>query len=285
MSEFVVDVTDESFQREVLDASKALPVVVDFWAPWCGPCKVLKPVLEKLAAEYGGKFKLAKLNSDENPKVSAEYGIRSIPDVMAFRDGQPVSHFLGAVPESQVRAFIDALIPSPSEAERTKAAGLRQAGDLPAAIAALRTAIELDADNGRARLDLAEALIEGRQVDEAEALLDAVKPHIDHDERLATLRSAAAFARSAGSGASEHGLRDRLQKNPADHAARLALARLQAGAKRYQPALDELLEVVRRDRNFNDGEARREILAIFNLAADQPELVSAYRKKLASALN
>jgi putative thioredoxin len=285
MSEFAVDVTDESFQKEVVDASKTLPVVVDFWAPWCGPCKVLKPMLEKLAAEYGGRFRLAKLNSDENPKVSAEYGIRSIPDVMGFRDGKPVSHFLGAVPESQVRAFIDALIPSPSEMERAKAAGLRQAGDMSAAVAALRKAIELDAAHENARLDLAELLIEQRQVDEAQALLDAVKPHIDHDERLATLRSAAAFARSAGSGASEPDLQARLQKNPDDHEARLALARQQAGAKRYQPALDGLLEIVRRDRGFNDGEARREILAIFNLAADQPALVSEYRRKLAATLN
>src|SRR6266446_4475773 len=126
MSEHAVDVTTDTFEREVIEASNSTPVVVDFWAPWCGPCRVLKPILEKLSAEYGGKFKLAKVNSDENQEIAAEYGIRSIPDVMAFKDGKPVSHFLGAVPESQVRAFIDSLIPAPSEIERVRAAELRQ---------------------------------------------------------------------------------------------------------------------------------------------------------------
>ncbi len=285
MSAHAVDVTTETFAREVIEASKTVPVVVDFWAPWCGPCKVLKPILEKLADEYGGKFKLAKLNSDENPDIAADYGIRSIPDVMAFKDGQPVSHFLGAVPESQVRAFIDTLIPSPTEVERARAAKLRAAGDAAGAIEALRRALALDADNQLARLDLVELLIDGQQFEEAQALLDAVTSHIDWDERADTLRSALGFARAAGGANGEAALEAKVKANPADLDARLTLAKLHAGAKRYANALDELLEIVRRDKNWKDGEARRQILAIFNLAESQPDLVSAYRKKLASALN
>jgi putative thioredoxin len=284
MSAHAVDVTTDTFEREVIEASKATPVVVDFWAPWCGPCRVLKPILEKLASEYGGRFKLAKLNSDENQEIAAEFGVRSIPDVMAFKDGKPVSHFLGAVPESQVRAFIDELIPTPSEIERTRAAELRDAGDLAGAVEVLRKAIELDAANDPARLDLAELLIDLKRVEEAEAVLAAVQPNIDWDERLATLRAAVAFARSAGS-ASEAELKAKLATNPADHEVRFALAGLYAGSKRYREALDELLEIVRRDRNWKDGIARKQILAIFNLAENQPELVSEYRRKLASALN
>lgn len=283
MSAHAVDVTTATFEQEVIEASKSTPVVVDFWAPWCGPCRVLKPILEKLASEYGGRFKLAKLNSDENQEIAAAYGVRSIPDVMAFRDGKAVSHFLGAIPESQVRAFIDGLIPTPSEIERARAADLREAGDLVQAVEALRKAIDLDPANDPARLDLAELLIELKRVDEAEAALAAVQSNTDWDERLASLRSAVAFARSVGS-SSEAELKAKLATNLADHESRFALASVYAGSKRYREALDELLEIVRRDRNWKDGEARKQILAIFNLAEKQPELVSEYRRKLASAL-
>jgi putative thioredoxin len=285
MSAHAVDVTTDTFEREVIEASKSTPVVVDFWAPWCGPCRVLKPILEKLASEYGGRFKLAKVNSDENQEVAAAYGVRSIPDVMAFKDGKPFSHFLGAVPESQVRAFVDALIPMPSEIERARAAELRESGDLAGAVEALRKAIDLDPANDPARLDLAELLIELKRVDEAQAALAAVQPNVDWDERLANLRAAAAFARAAGSGAGEAELKAKLATNPADLETRVALASFYAGSKLYREALDELLEIVRRDRNWKDGEARKQILAIFNVAEKQPELVSEYRRKLASALN
>jgi len=284
MSAHTVDVTTDTFEREVIEASKSTPVVVDFWAPWCGPCRVLKPILEKVASEYDGRFKLAKVNSDENQEIAAEYGVRSIPDVMAFKDGRPVTHFLGAVPESQVRAFIDALIPTPSEIERVRAAELRQAGDLGGAVEALCKAIDLEPANDAARLDLAELCIELKRADEAEAVLAAVQSNVELDERLATLGAALAFARTAGS-ASEAELKAKLATNPADHEARFALASLYAGSTRYREALDELLEIVHRARNWKDGEARKQILAIFKLAQSQPELVSDYRRKLASALN
>lgn len=239
-----MDVSAATFEREVIEASKKIPVVVDFWAPWCAPCRALKPILEKLAAEYGGRFKLVKLNSDENPELAGAYGVRSIPDVMAFRDGRPAAHFLGALPEGQVRAFIERLLP-PRE------------------------------------LALAARAIEEKRYDEAERLLGAVRPDIDWDAQAATLRQALAFARSGGS---EADFAARLAANPADLEARLALAGLHAAGHRYREALEELLEIVRRDKSWKDGEARRQILEIFNLAAEQPELVGEYRKKLASAL-
>jgi len=281
MPEHVLEVTAAGFERDVLEASKRVPVVVDFWAPWCGPCRALTPVLEKLAGAYGGRFRLAKINSDENPELAAAFGVRSIPTVIGFRDGQPVAQFLGAVPESQARAFIDNLLPSPSQLEQARAAGLRQAGDLPNAARALRQAVELDAANDAARLDLAEVLIELGRAAEAGPLLDAVRPNIDLDARLAALRAAIAFAQS---GADEGRLRETLAADPADHRARLALAGAYAGKKRYREALDELLEIVRRDKDWKDGEARKQALNIFQLAEDQPELVSEYRRKLASAL-
>ncbi|HSH08535.1 MAG TPA: thioredoxin [Burkholderiales bacterium] len=284
MSAHAIDVSEANFEQEVLEASKTLPVVVDFWAPWCGPCKVLKPILEKLAAEYGGRFKLAKVNSDESQGLAAAFGIRSIPDVMAFRDGKPVSHFLGAMPESQVRAFIEGILPKPSETEQVRAAALRAAGDRDGAVDALRSALTLDTANDPARLDLAELLVELGRTDEAETLLGEVRPNIDWDARVEALQAAVSFARMRASGTSEATLRDALARNPDDHATRFALAELLAGARRYREALDELIEIVRRGKDWNDGAARKQVLNIFNLAEKDVALVAEYRRKLASAL-
>ena len=284
MSAHVADASSATFERDVLEASKTTLVVVDFWAPWCAPCKALGPILEKLAAEYGGRFKLVKINSDENQDLAARFGIRSIPDVMAFRDAKPVSHFLGALPESQVRSFIDNLLPKPSEIEQARAAERRGAGDTAGALEALRSALAIDPSNDRARLDLADLMVALESADEAETLLSEIKPDIDLDARVDALRAAVSFARSRASGTGEPELQAKLSRNPADHAARFALAELHAGAHRYGEALDELIEIVRRDKEWNDGEARRQVLNIFNLAAQDDALVSEYRKKFASAL-
>lgn len=285
MSAHAVDVDTRSFEREVIEYSRQVPVIVDFWAPWCAPCRALKPILEKLAAEYRGRFKLAKVNSDENAELAASFGVRSIPDVMAFRDGRAVSHFLGALPESRVRAFIEQLLPSPSELERARARELREAGDLAGATAALRRALELDDANDRARIDLAELLIgQKERLEEAGDLLAAVRPDAELDARVAALTEALAFARAGSGGPGEAELRARLAADPADLEARLALAQLCAGARRYREALDELLESIRRDKTFQDGAARKQVVAILSLAEGQPGLVSEYRRKLASAL-
>jgi len=284
MPDHAIDVDTASFEQQVLEASKTVPVVVDFWAPWCAPCKVLKPILEKLAAEYEGRFRLAKVNSDDNQALAAAFGVRSIPDVMAFRDGKPLSHFLGALPESQVRAFIDGVLPKPSALEQARAAALRAAGDFEAAIAALRSALALDPSNDPARLDLAELLVEHASADEAEALLAAVRPNVDWDARVDALRAAVSFARMRASGTTEATLAAKLTANPADHGARFALAELHAGAHRYREALDALIEIVRRDKDWSDGAARKQVINIFNLVESDDALVSEYRKKFASAL-
>ena len=276
-----MDVGVENFEREVLEASKTVPVVVDFWAPWCAPCQALKPILEKLEHEYAGRFKLAKVNSDENQELAATFGVRSIPDVMAFKGGKAVSHFLGAQPESQVRAFIEGLLPSPSELERARARELRAAGDAANAVAALRKAVHLDAKNDLARLDLAELLIQLKQLGEAEAALAHVQPDSNLDARTEALRNALAFARAGGS---EDDLEAKIEANPSDLEARLALAGAYAGRRAWREAMDQLLEILRRDRAWRDGEARKQMLAIFNLAAGEAELVSEYRRKLSSAL-
>ncbi len=248
-----MDITPATFEREVLEASAEVPVLVDFWAPWCAPCRALGPILEKLEREYAGRFKLVKVNSDENQDLAAAFGVRSIPDVIAFRNGKPAAHFLGALPESQVRAFIDRLLPSAADLE-----------DL-------------------ARLDRAEALIGERQAEEAERVLGEVQANAQLDARREALLAAARFSRAAG-GTDEDELRRRLAAQPEDLEARFALAQVHAAAHRYREAMDELLAIVQKDKQWRDGEARKQLVNLFTLAGEQPELVSEYRRRLATAL-
>jgi putative thioredoxin len=248
-----MDITPATFEQEVLEASGALPVLVDFWAPWCAPCRALGPILEKLEREYAGRFKLVKVDSDAHQDLAAAFGVRSIPDVIAFRNGKPAAHFLGALPESQVRAFIDRLLPSAADLQ-----------DL-------------------ARLDRAEALIGEQKAEEAERLLGEVQANAQLDARREALLAAAAFSRAAG-GTDEDALSRKLAAQPEDLEARFALAQVHAAAHRYREAMDELLAIVRADKQWRDGEARRQLVNLFTLAAGQPELVSQYRRKLATAL-
>ena len=279
-SPHVLEVTAETFEQDVLEASKQAPVVVDFWAPWCAPCRTLGPVLEKLATEYDGRFRLAKVNTEENVELAQAFNVRSIPDVRAFRGGRQVDQFMGALPEPRVRAFIEDLVPSPAELEWLHAAELRLAGDLAAAMAALRKALELNPQLHLARIDLAEVLVETGQHEEASTELDGVPDDPDWDARVAALKQAVAFARAGGS---ESDLSARVAADPADFEARLALAGALAARKAWRDALEHLLEIVRRDKAWRDGEARKQMIAIFNLAGDE-DLVGEYRRKLASVL-
>jgi putative thioredoxin len=254
-------------------------VVVDFWAPWCGPCKSLKPVLEKLAAEYGGKFLLAKINSDDNQELAARYGVRGIPSVKAFINGEPVDEFSGALPEAEVRAFLDRLIPSRVEELRMQAAELRAAGDLSAALQNLAEASKIDPAHTGVRLDAAEIMLDLNEADEAQRLMASVPD--DADPRVPQLKARLQFMGAAGEDVAA--LTAQVAANENDLAARLKLANLLVAAGQYEAGMDQLLEIVQRDRGFEDDIGRKTLLAVFTLL-DGDARVSRYRRLLASAL-
>jgi putative thioredoxin len=287
----MIDTTQDRFAHDVIETSHDVPVLVDFWAPWCGPCRVLGPMLEKLERDYGGRFRLVKVDSDRSPDLSAQFGVRSIPYVVAFVDGKPVNAFVGALPESQLRAFIDKVIPDPAEIQRRKAARLRAAGDLAGAITTLRSAIALDPENDAARIDLATLLLDAAggadaaRVAEPKELLAHVSRARQSDPAVTALRTRLAALEQSASLPSRADLEARIAKDGADLQARLDLANRLIAERRFEPALEQLLAIVERDRAFNDDAARKTMLAVFDLAADERGLVSNFRRRLAAALN
>ncbi|MDR2187192.1 MAG: tetratricopeptide repeat protein [Azonexus sp.] len=285
MTTFAFDVSLQDFQTKVLAAAQSVPVLVDFWAPWCEPCKVLKPMLEKLAEEYGGRFLLAKVNADENPELAQHFGVRAIPSVKALFQGQLVDEFNGMLPESQLRAFIDriALPPGPDDiSPRDVAAELAATGQPDAALAVLVDASRAAPDNEAIRLDAIELLLQLGRNDEAEQLLAV--DYTQEADRAAALRARLALAAGAADIAP---LETRLAANPDDHATRLELARAYAAQNRFREALEAALEVVRRDRFFDDGAGRKALLQLFEALAGEPydDLIREFRRKLAAVLN
>lgn len=285
MSEFAFDVSIEEFEAKVLIPAETVPVVVDFWAPWCEPCKVLKPMLEKLAEEYKGRFILAKVNSDESPELAQHFGVRSIPSVKVLFQGQLVDEFNGAIPESQIRAFLDriALPEGPEQINlREQAAALVAEGKLDDALAILVQASQANPQDQAIQLDAVDVLMQLGRKDEAKQLLAG--EYANEPDRANALRARLALLDGAADTAP---LEARLAANPDDHAARLELSKAYAAQSRFREALDAALEVVRRDRFFDEGAGRKAILALFEaLSGEQyDDLVREFRRKLSAALN
>jgi putative thioredoxin len=281
-----IDVNQANFDAVVIKGSATVPVLVDFWAPWCAPCRSLTPILEKLVAEYEGKFVLAKVNSDDNPELSARYGVRGIPNVKAFIDGEVVDEFAGAMPEGAVRQFLERIVPSPAEELRFEAARVYdETRDIDRALALLSRAAELDPTNEEIRIDRASLLIDAHRAHEASAVLDGLSPLTKMDERVKALEARMELARGAAEAGSADLLVQRVAADENDLDARLKLAHVYVASENYRAALEQLLEIVQRNRSFREDIARKTILQVFEVLGNQGSLVSEFRRRLASAMN
>jgi len=282
MNQWTIDVNEESFEEAVLARSMEVPVLVDFWAEWCGPCKVLGPVLEKLADEYAGGFILAKVNVDENQQLAGAFGIQGIPAVKLFRDGDLASEFTGALPEPALRQFLEKFLPSAADKETVAAAALEAEGKLDEAKSAYQAILQTDPNHAGALLGLGRLAMNSGDHDAAVKYLDQVS--IVADERKEADRLLARLNLQAGASANEAALRDKLKADPNDLEARFELAQALAGVEKYQDALSEFLAIVKANRQFKDDGARKAMVQIFEVLGSEDPLTDKYRSELASAL-
>jgi putative thioredoxin len=286
--EVVKETTTQAFVKDVIEESRRQPVLVDFWAPWCGPCKQLTPVLEKAVKGAKGKAKLVKMNIDEHPSIPGQMGIQSIPAVIAFVNGQPVDGFLGALPEGQVTAFIERLIKDRlggEEKDLLKQADAALAeGDATTAADIYAQILAQDSGNVHALAGLARCYVETGALDQAKQTL-ALVPETKHNEApVAAARAALELAEQAKSVGPITELEQKVAANPLDHQARFDLALALNGKGRRAEVLDHLLEIVRRDRKWNDDGARKQLVQLFDAWGPTDEATVEGRRRLSSIL-
>ena len=282
-SPHIVDVTTVTFADEVVERSRSVPVVVDVWAAWCGPCKMLGPVLEKLAREYDGKFVLAKVDSDRAPEIAANLRVRSIPAVFGVRDGQIVDSFAGVQSETFLRQWLDRLLPSKAEAIAAEARAL-EASDPEAAAARYDEALALDPELGAARVGLARLALAAGRVDEARAAVQELERRGFLEPEAEKLKAEIVLKAQSEGAADVDAARAAAEAAPVDKALKLRLAEALAAASRYDEALALALDLVETDRKGTGEEARKLMLAVFQLLPDDSDLAAEFRRRLSFAL-
>jgi len=283
-SPYIHNVTQDTFQSLVVEASRTAPVLVDFWADWCGPCHMQMPVLVKLVGEYAGKFLLAKVNTDTERRLAQEHGIRSLPTMRLYRNGQVVEEILGAQTEGTLRALLDAHIERDSDKQRLAALDAHRQGRTEEAIDLLRKAQEEDPENFRVQLSLIGLYLDAGRLADADALLESLPWAVREEQEAHRLRALLDFSRVAQDAASITELEQQLGNQPRDSETRYRLAARYVLDGRLQEAMDELLFIVQNDRSFGDDAARKGLLAVFELLENNDELLATYRRKLSSAM-
>lgn len=284
-SPFVIETTEQNFQAVVLEGSYSVPVLADFWAPWCQPCKMLTPVLEKLAAGSQGKFVLAKINTEEQQALATQFQIRSIPTVKLFRDGAAVDEFMGALPESQILAFLDQHLPRESDQLLEQANQLIQDERIQDAVPLVDKALSEDPENPR--VQLAKAGLEAAlgNLDKAQQTLDKLPQEQQDSPEAAGIRARLIFDRAAEGADDEASLVRRLEENPGDSAASYQLAAYRVTEGDYEAGLEQLLSLMLKDRQYGDDAARKGMLAIFDLLGGTGDLVTRFRSRMFNALH
>ena len=288
----VKDVGQKEFVAEVIDASKEVPVIVDFWAPWCGPCKTLGPMLEKAVAATKGKVRMVKVDIDKNQALAAQMRIQSIPAVYAFKGGRPIDGFVGALPESQIKQFVQRLAAAggPTEEDNVIEEALGQAKDLldagnhAAAGNLYAQILQHDPENPQAIAGHLRCLIKAGNAGEAREILKELPPEIAKNPEIVAVAATLEIAESGAKAGATQPLRDKVAANPADHQARFDLAMALFAEGQKEPAVDELLELFRRDRKWNEGAARAQLVKFFEAFGPTDPLTIAGRKRLSSLM-
>ena len=285
---FVKDTTTQAFVKDVIEESKHQPVLVDFWAPWCGPCKQLTPILEKAVKAAKGKVKLVKMNIDEHPAIPGQMGIQSIPAVIAFVNGQPADGFMGALPESQVTAFLERLTKDRIGGEEKDLLAAADAalaeGDAAGAANLYAQLLAEDSTNVPALAGLARTYVETGALDQAKQTLALVPEAKRNESAVAAARAALELAEQAKAVGPLGELEQKVAANPLDHQARFDLAVALNGKSRRMEALDQLIAIVKRDRKWNDDGARKQLVQFFDAWGPTDEATIEGRKKLSSVL-
>jgi len=286
--DLIKETTTRDFMKDVIEASRTAPVLVDFWADWCGPCKQLTPILEKVVTKAKGAVRLVKMNIDKYPEIAGQLGVRSIPAVFAFKDGQPVDGFMGALPESQVQAFIDRISgpTAPSDAEAMiEEAGLAMAeGDLEGAAQLYGAAMQMEPENIGAIVGLADVFVAARQFEQAREILKQVPAGKENDALVVGLKARLDLEEQAAKLGDPRELEARLAADANDHAARFDLALIANARGQKEEAVDHLIDIVRRARDWNEDGARKQLVQFFEAWGPKDPMTLYGRRRLSSVL-